>query len=163
MNLFADSVILPNFSCQIGDARTMPQFENGQFDLVFSNSVIEHVGDLSDQKRMGQEIRRVGKRYFVQTPNRRFPIEPHFMFPLFQFFPEPLKVFLICHLPITHAKTRWTREQALEVARDIRLLTHRELRMIFPHATIRRERVLGLSKSFMVYEGWPTDGIRRSR
>ena len=59
-----------------GDGRILP-FRDQSFDIVFSNSVIEHVGDTSSQQRFAAEIARVGKAYWVQTPNRLFPIEPH--------------------------------------------------------------------------------------
>lgn len=57
----------------------MKQFQDNEFDAVFSNSVIEHVGDYEAQRQMANEIMRVGKRYFVQTPNFYFPIEPHIL------------------------------------------------------------------------------------
>jgi ubiquinone/menaquinone biosynthesis C-methylase UbiE len=72
-----------NFTAFVGDGRSMPQFEDHQFDIVFSNSTIEHVGSIDDQRAMAREIVRVGRKYYVQTPNRYFPIEPHFVFPFF--------------------------------------------------------------------------------
>ena len=69
----------------LGDARDMRGLRDHEFDVVFSNSVIEHVGSFADQAAMASEVRRVGRRYFVQTPNKYFPIEPHFLVPGFQF------------------------------------------------------------------------------
>ncbi len=131
-----------------GDARAM-EIEDGAYDVVFSNSVIEHVGELADQRRAASEIQRVGKRWFVQTPNRRFPIEPHFLMPWFQYWPLELRARLL-------ARTRlgWhTRAPDLETARrvvgEVRLLTSQELGALFPGSEIREERVLGLAKSLI--------------
>jgi ubiquinone/menaquinone biosynthesis C-methylase UbiE len=77
LNLMEDQVNYQNFRSMVGDVRDMGQFKDHAFDVVFSNSVIEHVGDFSDQHRMANEIRRVGKRYFIQTQNRHFHIEQH--------------------------------------------------------------------------------------
>jgi len=55
----------PNFTSLVGDGRAMPQFANQEFDIVFSNSTNEHVGSFEDQQRMAEEVRRVGRRYFI--------------------------------------------------------------------------------------------------
>jgi SAM-dependent methyltransferase len=100
VNLEPQSASRPNFTCIIGDGRHLPQFPDKSFDIVFSNSTIEHVGTIEDQRRMAAEVRRIGKRYYVQTPNRNFPIEPHFLFPWFQFLPVPSRVWLMRHLSL---------------------------------------------------------------
>jgi SAM-dependent methyltransferase len=71
-----------------GDACALP-FEDGAFDIVFSNAVIEHVGDRARQRRLVSEALRVGRRAFITTPNRLFPLEVHTKLPLVQFLPEP--------------------------------------------------------------------------
>lgn len=60
----------------VADGRHLP-FRPGAFDVVYSNSVIEHVGGKEGQEAFAEECRRVGQRYYIQTPNKRFLIEPH--------------------------------------------------------------------------------------
>lgn len=153
LNLDRAPTSYPQFSSIIGDGRNMREFEDDQFDIVCSNSVIEHVGDLEDQRQMAKEITRVGKKYFVQTPNRYFPIEPHFLFPFFQFLPFALRVFLVRHFDLGWFAMGGVPDKASaeEIVRSIRLLTERELRQLFPDGTIYREKLLGLTKSFVVY------------
>lgn len=127
-----------------------------EFDIVFSHSVIEHVGGFNDQHRMAEEIKRVGKRFFLQTPNRYFPIETHFLFPLFQFFPLYFKKFLVSHFDIGWYKRTHDWRQAMEVINSVRLLDEKELKELFPGANIYRERLLGFTKSFIVFDGWNT-------
>lgn len=137
-----------------GDARAMPQFGNDEFDIVFSNSVIEHVGAFEDQRSMAEEIRRIGKRYFVQTPNYYFPMEPHFLFPGFQFLPLSARACLLRHLALGWHERTPDPKEALELVSSTRLLTRRELLRLFPDATLFRERFLGMTKSFIVAYGW---------
>jgi hypothetical protein len=149
LNIFPAEQPDERFQWIVGDARDLSQFGDGSFDLVFSNSVIEHVGGFADQKRMADEIRRVGQRYFVQTPNRYFPIEPHFLFPGFQFLPERTKVFLLKRFQLGWFPKAKTDEEAVAFAREITLLTRREFASLFPDARMIDERVAGLVKSFM--------------
>src|ERR1035438_208835 len=71
----------------IGDGRYLP-FRDGSFDIVFSNSVIEHIATEQDQRRFADEVRRTGRAYWVQTPDRRFPIEPHLVTPFIHWLPK---------------------------------------------------------------------------
>jgi SAM-dependent methyltransferase len=138
-----------------GDARDLSRFSDRSFDIVFSNSLIEHVGGIEDQRRAADEMRRVGKAFFVQTPNKNFPIEPHFLFPFFQFLPVPARVFLLTHFSLGWYGKLSDREQALRVAQEIQLLERRTVCELFPSAQIWEERLFGLVKSFVAYSGFP--------
>ncbi len=145
----------PNFVSVAGDATNLHQFQPRQFEVVFSNSVIEHVGEYEAQQRMAHEVRRVTKRYFVQTPNRHFPLEPHFLFPFFQFLPIGMRAALVFRFRLGwYGKDVTTREQARETVNSIRLLSRREMSELFPDAALFEEKFLGLAKSFIAYAGW---------
>ncbi|MDX1963378.1 MAG: class I SAM-dependent methyltransferase [Pirellulales bacterium] len=144
----------PDFQYLRGDARDLSQFADGSFEVVISNSVIEHVGQWSDQARMAAEVQRVGQRIYIQTPNRYFPIEPHFLTPGFQFLPEWAQVWLLQHVSLgTYGRVR-DRAAAVELVREIRLLSGAEVRRLFPHASVTAEKVLGLNKSWIATAGW---------
>jgi SAM-dependent methyltransferase len=70
-----------------GDGCALP-FANRAFDVVFSNSVIEHVGTWERQQAFAAEVRRVGHRLWVQTPAREFFIEPHLIAPFIHWLPR---------------------------------------------------------------------------
>ena len=133
----------PNVTMQRGDATDLP-FEDRSFPVAFSNSVIEHIPKHL-QGKFASEIRRVADRYFVQTPNRWFPIEPHYQVPLFQFLPYRVQRFLNRHLTLG-----WREKGHWEA---VNLLSARDLRRLFPDAEIRRERMFGLTKSLMAVRG----------
>lgn len=133
----------------VGDACAL-DFDDGAFDLVYSNSVIEHVGTHVQQQAMATEVRRVGQGYFVQTPNRNFPIEPHFLVPFFQFMPLRLRVKIASLRPGWYRKHH-TRAEAIADAEQLRLLNRQDLRQMFPDGTLWREKVAGLTKSFVVF------------
>jgi SAM-dependent methyltransferase len=137
-----------------GDATDLSQYDDDAFDVVFSNSVIEHVGDLAAQRRMADEVRRTGRRYWVQTPNRWFPIEPHFLFPFFGVLPVPVRTWMIRHFDLGWRHKERDRVAARRVAESVRLLHRRELRARFPDAQVERERFLGFTKSWVMYGGW---------
>jgi len=101
-----------------GDACALP-FEDGEFDIVYSNAVIEHVGDRERQRLLVSEAIRVGRRAFITTPNRRFPVEVHTRLPFVHWLPDT-----VSH-PVYRALGR-------ELATDVRLLTPRCLASLFP-------------------------------
>ena len=139
------------FVSVVGDATSMPQFTDRQFHIVFSNSTLEHLGSLGAQQAMANEARRVGSVYCVQTPNRYFPLEPHFLFPCFQFLPLDLRAWLLQRRDLGWYTKAQDRQTALSQVSAIRLLSKREIRRLFPEVTIFEERLLGLVKSFVAY------------
>jgi SAM-dependent methyltransferase len=134
------------------DGRRLP-FRDASFDVVFSNSVIEHVGDPLRQEQFAREVARVGVRYFVQTPNRWFPVEHHLLTPLIHFLPRSWQRRVVGKFTVWEwiARPRPDqREFFLEhYLSDIRLLDGRAMRRLFPDARLVRERFLGLTKSLI--------------
>jgi hypothetical protein len=130
-----------------GDACGMQQFGDKEFDIVFSNSLIEHVGDEVKIRQCAEEIRRVGKNYFVQTPNRYFPVEPHFVFPMFQFLPIGVSTALVQNFRLGWMPKCPNRAEAEAAVRSIRLLSKQEMQALFPEGRIIEERLLGMTKS----------------
>lgn len=154
LNLVAQESVDPRVTTVVGNALDMSEFPDKSFDIVFSNAVIEHVETLENQRRMASEIRRVGKHYFVQTPNKRFPLEPHFLVPGFQFLPIRARVALLRRMSLGwYARTPDPAVAEAQV-RMIRLMTGSEMRDVFPDARIYNERVAGLTKSFIAIGGW---------
>jgi hypothetical protein len=140
-----------NITNVLGDARDMHQYADKQFDVVYLNSCIEHVGGIEDMRRMANEMRRVGKHYFLQTPNRNFPVEPHFVFPMFQFLPLPVQVFLVQHFSLGWFGKIPDREKAEREVRAIQLISKKDVQMLFPDANLKEEKFAGLTKSLLAY------------
>ncbi|MDH5509143.1 MAG: class I SAM-dependent methyltransferase [Nitrospinota bacterium] len=152
-NLYENPADQPQLEAVAGDARDMSRYLDGHFDIVFSNSMIEHLGEFDDQRLCANEMTRVGKRYFVQTPNRYFPIEPYFLYPYFQLYPDKLKTFLLWKANIGwYPAASW--EEAWQTATSVRLMTREELARLFPQGRIVDEKYLGLVKSFTAIGGW---------
>ena len=159
LNLYPQPQRYANIVTVAGDGCHLPQFGDRAFDVVFSNSVIEHLFTFENQRRMAGEIQRIGGAYFVQTPNYYFPFEPHFHFLGWQYLPVAVRVFMLrrfrCgwYSPIADA----------EIARlkvtEIRLLSRGDLGRLFPGATLLPERFLGLTKSWTALRGFPGLGL----
>jgi ubiquinone/menaquinone biosynthesis C-methylase UbiE len=135
-----------------GDGRALP-FRDGAFDVVFSNSVIEHVGDQASQRQFAREVARVGRAYWVETPNRWFPIEQHLLTPFLHWLPRRWQRALVPRfnwwrvlVPLPPDRRDFYIDHYL---RDIRLLGVCQLRTLFPDARILRERVWGVVKSLV--------------
>ena len=137
-----------------GDGRALP-FRDGAFDVVFSNSVIEHVGGTESQARFARETMRVGRRIWVQTPNRWFPLELHLFLPLVHWLPRRWQRVLAPRLSVAHIALRLSRDRRefymIHYLEEVHLLDAAGLRTLFPGATLLRERFCGWTKSLVVH------------
>ena len=120
----------------------MKHIDNQAYDVVFSNSVIEHVGDWTDQQAFSHEVRRVGGRLWIQTPARICPIEPHYIAPFIHWFPKDLQRKLIPWCSLYGLIQRPTSDEITKVVDSIRLLTKSEVHSLFPDCEILVERIL---------------------
>ena len=134
-----------SFAVVEGDACNVIEFADRSFDIVFSNSVIEHVGDATKQALFASEVRRLGKGYWVQTPSKWFPIEAHTGLPFYFLYPVWVRTKIVQNwrkrLP------GWWADY-IETTRALSLGAMREL---FPDGRVNREFFVGLPKSYVVY------------
>jgi SAM-dependent methyltransferase len=135
-----------------GDATRLP-YPDGAFDVAISNSVIEHVGSWENQQRFAAEIRRVARRLWVQTPARAFLVEPHLLAPAIHWLPRAAQRRLIRRFSLWGLFTRPDRARVDAFLDEVRLLNYAEMRELFPDCEIRRERVLGWTKSYVAVRG----------
>ena len=135
-----------------GDGCALP-FRDGAFDVVFSNSVIEHVGDAARQAQFASEIARVGRAYWVQTPNRWFPVEQHLLTPLVHWLPKAWQRAIVPRFTVWAALVKPAADRREFYVRhyldEVRLLSGAEVARLFPGARIVRERFCGWTKSLM--------------
>lgn len=155
LNLTAEEQRHENIQPLVGDATDLSQFGNGSIDAVFSNSVIEHLFTFENQRRMAREVQRVGKAFWVQTPNFWFPMEPHFHVPGWQWMPLGMRVAMIQRWRCGWRGPCPDAAKALKLVEEVRLLRETELRAIFPGATLLAERFCGLIKSWTAIQGFP--------
>jgi SAM-dependent methyltransferase len=148
INLSTPSERHPGVTWLVADGRYLP-FKDKTFEIVYSNSVIEHLSNRENQHLFASECRRVGAHYYVQTPNKWFPIEPHLLAPFVHWLPKPAQRRLLRHFTIWGLLTKPSQQRCDELLEEICLLDDQALRRLFPDAEIWRERMLGLTKSLM--------------
>jgi hypothetical protein len=132
-----------NITYVIGDACDVTGLDGQRFDFIFSNSVIEHVGDASKRAAFAEQVKKFKIPYWVQTPSIYFPIEAHNGMPFWWFYPPALRRRIVAgwkkKLP------DWT-----EMVETTDIVMKSELRTLFPSAKIITERVMGFPKSYVV-------------
>jgi SAM-dependent methyltransferase len=127
----------PAVTAMVFDGCSLP-FADRSFDIVYSNAVLEHLPGPDLVTRFAREVQRVGKGWFIATPNFWYPIEPHYHLPLMQFMPQDLQ---------RRVATRFGK-----VPYDhIRLLSKRELRELFPTSNLTHCRVTFFPETLIAY------------
>ncbi|HLT12188.1 MAG TPA: class I SAM-dependent methyltransferase [Micromonosporaceae bacterium] len=131
------------------DACALPDhIAKRRYDLVYSNSVIEHVGGHERRLRFAESVHRLADRHWVQTPYRYFPIEPHWLFPGLQFLPVAARTAIVYRWPLVSVPGR-PRSAVLSSILWTELIDRTQMRLYFPDSQLLAERVLGLTKSLI--------------
>jgi len=138
-----------NMTPLLGDG-TKLTFKDKEFSLAYSNSVIEHLFSFENQKAFANEIRRVGKSYYVQTPAQEFFIEPHLITPFIHWFSEKNQRRLMRNFTVWGLITRPSQEYIDNFVNERKLLRYKEFKSLFPDADeIKREKFLFFTKSYI--------------
>ncbi|MHC4212017.1 MAG: class I SAM-dependent methyltransferase [Planctomycetota bacterium] len=135
----------PEIDAVVGDACNLPWPDN-YFDIVYSNAVIEHVGDLKKQKKMADEIMRVGKQWFVTTPNRWYPFEFHMRLPLVTWLPGDLYLQVGRLISFNHVTARYT---LFSSKSSLRLMSAEELKRCFNNNRIIKQVVTFMAETLI--------------
>jgi len=132
-----------------GDGTNIP-FPDQSFDVVFSNSVIEHLYTFENQQNFANEMKRVGKALWIQTPSRSFFFEPHFLARFFQFLPKRNQLKLARSFTLWGWITKPSKQHVRKTVEEIRLLSIKEFQSLFSDCLIHREKFLrSVTKSFI--------------
>ena len=131
----------------------MPEFADNSFDIVHSNSVIEHVGNWDNMVSFANEVRRLAPKYWVQTPYFWFPVEPHCMTLFFHWLPWVVRVRLVMWFSLGNWARRETVDSAVKAVQDANILDQFLLKSLFPDARVKVERAFLLPKSLIMVRG----------
>ena len=119
-------------------------FKDKEFDIAFSNAVVEHVGNTEEQRAFVKEMLRVSKTFFLTTPNRWFPVEFHTALPLLHFLPNNIYRKALTAI----GETYWSQEG------NLNLLSKNELHSLFPdefRVRLDSVKLLGMSTNLIAY------------
>ena len=119
------------------------------YDLVYSNSLLEHVGGHAKRQQLAAVIRDAAPRHWVQTPYRYFPLEPHWMVPGMQFLPLAARASIARRWPFGPASKNTPADNVVSEVAYVELVSLTEMRSYFPDSHIWIERLAGLPKSLV--------------
>jgi len=150
VNLVSMAPRVPWIRADQADVCDLPgRIADGHYDLVFSNSVIEHVGGHLQRSRFAEAAYKLADRQWIQTPYRYFPIEPHWLFPCYQFLPLRARSQISQHWPLARIRSP-NSDEGMRAAMGVELLSRAEMTYYFPDSVLRFERFLGFIKSLIV-------------
>ena len=122
-----------------GNGCDLHEYADHSFDIVHSNSTIEHLGSWQNMERFAHEVRRLAPSYFVQTPYFWFPIEPHYVTPFIHWLPETWRANMLMRTTLGNYPRARTFDEALVMVRDASLLDIAKMKRLFPDARLRFE------------------------
>jgi hypothetical protein len=139
----------PNLTSVIADACRLPDsLRRERFDLVYSNSLMEHIGGHHRRQLFAEAVLAAAPHHWVQTPYRYFPIEPHWVFPGMQWLPFRARVAVSRRWPYGHI-TRGDLAKAIVDVAEVELLSATQMRSYFPASHLWYERFAGVPKSLV--------------
>ena len=150
VNLSGDEGEDGRYHLRRGDGCAMTGHKDNSFDLVHSNSVIEHVGRWPQMKAMAREVRRLAPHYYVQTPNLWFALEPHYRSLFFAWLPDATRAAKLTRRRHGFRGSFADYGAAMADVHSVNLLDARGMRALFPDGQLIRERVLGFTKSLVM-------------
>lgn len=147
-----DAITLPNLARLHADVMSLTAADLAAYDVIFSNSLIEHLPSQQAQRQLAQAIIDSGRPYFMQTPNKLSPVDPHFPRPYVPFFaayPRPLQARLLSWSALGSGEAAPSFEAALVRLTNYHPLTRGDVRQLFPQARVVMERPLGVPMSII--------------
>jgi hypothetical protein len=156
LNLFDELPSTPDWITPVrGDACAPPaELIAGTYDLAYSNSVIEHVGGPYRRQQFADVVRALAEQYWVQTPYRYFPVEPHWLFPGAQFLPLAVRARVVGKWPLVKVSPL-NHQDAIATVLSTELIGRTEMLHYFPDAQLVGEKVAGITKSLIAVRSAP--------
>ncbi|MDP2686909.1 MAG: hypothetical protein Q8O62_06790 [Aequorivita sp.] len=138
------------FTFITGNGCDLSEITDNAFHLSHSNSVIEHVGSWDNMIAFSKESKRVAEKYYIQTPNYWFPIEPHFVTPFFHWLPKEIRIKLLQNFNLGWYKKAKSYQEAKSNVEGCSLLTKKRFKSLFPDAVLYKEKFGFFVKSLIL-------------
>jgi hypothetical protein len=153
-----------NFRKVNADVASLRPDDYRQYDLVFSNSMLEHLTSRDLQRSVAQAILTSGRPFFIQVPNKHSLIDPHFAHPLAPFFaawPRSLQARALSLSALGSGSKASSVEHAERRLAYYNPISKRDLVELFSAGspTLAIERTLGVPISIVVWKSLPAGNV----